>query len=57
MNRFAFRIASGALTALLVIGGAGIAQADDAAPRTASAGQVASPDSSASVGPLTNDWG
>ncbi|MFI6644787.1 hypothetical protein [Streptomyces sp. NPDC050504] len=57
MNRFASRIATGALTALLAVGGAGFAQAHDAAPRTAPAGQVASADASASVGPLTNDWG
>ncbi|MFF0747378.1 hypothetical protein ACFYVL_44065 [Streptomyces sp. NPDC004111] len=57
MNRFASRIASGALAALLVIGGAGIAQAGDAAPRTSAAGQVVSPDTAALVGPLTNDWG
>lgn len=57
MNRFASRIASGALTALLVIGGAGIAQADGTAPRTTSTGQGTTADTSAQTGPLTNDWG
>ncbi|MFC4327638.1 hypothetical protein ACFPC0_07315 [Streptomyces andamanensis] len=63
MNRIAARIASGTITALLVVGGAGVAQAhstgaDGAGPQ-ASATQTAVPEhqEATPVSPLTNDWG
>ncbi|GGZ52363.1 hypothetical protein AB0P12_21400 [Streptomyces subrutilus] len=63
MNRFAARIASGAITTLLVVGGAGAAHADgagtpDARPPAVASGQSATPGGeTAPVSPLTNDWG
>ncbi|WP_037851398.1 hypothetical protein [Streptomyces sp. NRRL S-340] len=62
MNRIAARIASGTITALLVVGGAGVAQADstgaDGVRQPASATQTAVPGHEAApVSPLTNDWG
>ncbi|MEU8627705.1 hypothetical protein [Streptomyces sp. NPDC048669] len=66
MNRIGSRLALGTVTALLVFGGAGAAQADgvDAArPAAAATGRTEAPEPAPEptpipvVGPLTNDWG
>ncbi|MEU7019948.1 hypothetical protein ABZ990_04740 [Streptomyces sp. NPDC046203] len=65
MNRIAARIASGTITALLVLGGAATAQAVTAGPDQAgqpatTAARAAADDhrpTSVVVDPLTNDWG
>ncbi|MFJ7209601.1 hypothetical protein ACIQWR_39475 [Streptomyces sp. NPDC098789] len=63
MNRSASRIASGVISVLLVLGGAGIAQADDAGTG-ASTGAVTvvtttgpADQAPVTINPLTNDWG
>ncbi|MFI5987260.1 hypothetical protein ACIBEA_41125 [Streptomyces sp. NPDC051555] len=63
MNRSASRIASGVISVLLVLGGAGIAQADDA-DTGSSTGAVtvvtttgAADTTPVTINPLTNDWG